>query len=206
MNLENLFPLADPFLDEVGIAYAHIPGSDDEESQEVLLDGKEFRAWTRKELHLMLRQLPSDKQLGQTLEIMFGYALGQPRRNPTVEHKDETPLSPLGQVIEYIINKEGPTSASPEKLAKKCLSVADRLGLRDTTPGFPNNEDKLGRQLVELIPEMAKRGIVLDRDSKGRPRKWTIRRAIDTPVSASPAHTRSVGSVAEASAVTNGEL
>lgn len=205
MNLGHLMMVSDPFLDNVGKAYAHIPRPEGEEGQEVLLNGNEFRAWMRKELHLMLKQLPSDKQLAQALEIMFGHALQQPRRNPTVEHKDDTPLPPLGQVIEHIFNNEGPTSLTPSDLAKKCLRVADRLGVLKTTPDFPDNEDKLGNQLVDLIPVMAQRGIVLDRDPKERPRKWTIDRKIDTqPLTSSP-QPRSDGSDAKVLAVNDGE-
>jgi hypothetical protein len=129
----------------------------------------------------MLGRLAKPAELKEALEVIRGAALERPRRKPTENYEQEVPLSALGQVVEEISKCE-PITASPAALLFKCSAYARNLKLLNNDPNFPTSEDQLGKQLVALIPIMAKRGVKLERHNHDRPRNWTIHPKQDHPV------------------------
>src|SRR4051794_1737298 len=104
MSIEPIIFLCDPFCDAEGNYYGHIPSKNASGSDfqlEVYLDASDFRRWLKRMLYEEKGHEPTEKETDLALDVIKGFALELPRREPRQDHK-EVKLSALGQVIEKI--------------------------------------------------------------------------------------------------------
>lgn len=173
MDLHQLVQQFDPFMDQSGEPYIQVSVEGEADIHQIPLDSPLAGSIIRSQLARVVKDgIPTDHQTKAVIEIIRGEAYVRVRRVATCSVDYQIARKPLAEAI-LAVSRKGGTKKTLPSLLSLFIRTAEREGIDMKKGPWPRTVDALGRQLSQLVPLLAAKGVQLTRHNE-RPRTWSI--------------------------------